>query len=112
MSRAKTADEVREEFLATCRELADYWAGNLAGEHTCHERLTGFLHSMLCIFDGVSGDLPAFDIQVSPHPDDAEFRRSQGEDWYEPGMVINDYMLHELLYRADLPGVWHGEGRS
>jgi hypothetical protein len=115
--RARTAEEVRAGFLNTCRDLADYWAeprithdGGAA--YTCHERLSGFLHSVLCVFDGVNGGMPAFDIVASPHPDDKEFHRSEGDDWIEPGTVINDCMMHELLYREDLPGVWHKHGRA
>ena len=35
-------------------------------------------------------------------------RRTSREDWH----LINDTMLHELLYREDLPGAWrrHGGG--
>lgn len=109
--RAKTPEEIRGDFLDTCRALADYWAGGQTHPdgttYTCHERLSGLLHSVLCIFDGVSVGLPAFDIVASPHPDDKEYHRGEGEDWIEPGTVINDTMLHELLYREDLPGVWH-----
>ena len=103
--RARTPEELRDHFMDTCRALADFWAG--VEERTCHERLTGLVHSILCIFDGVNGGLPAFDIVASPHPDDKEYQRSEGEDWIEPGTVINDTMLHELLYRPDLQGVWH-----
>ena len=110
--RAKTPEELRADFLDTCRNLADYWASDAARRDTCHERLTGFLHSILCIFDGVSSGLPAFNIVASPHPDDKEYYRSEGEDWIEPGTVINDCMLHELLYREDLPGVWRKHVRK
>ena len=106
--KAKAPEEIRSDFLDTCRHLTDYWADVDRG--TCHERLTGLLHSILCIFDGVSSGMPAFDIVASPHPDDKEYHRSEGEDWIEPGTVINDCMLHELLYRPDLQGVWRKNG--
>ena len=109
--KAKTPEEIRDDFLDTCRNLADYWAGPGVDRGTCHERLSGLVHSILCIFDGVNGGMPAFDIVASPHPDDKEFHRAEGEDWIEPGTVINDCMLHELLYRPDLQGVWHKHGR-
>lgn len=103
MSTAKSPEEVRDDFMNTCRSLADFWAGDGAAGKSCQERLQGLLHSILCIFDGVSGGLPAFDIVARPHPDDKEYHRSEGEDWIEPGTVINDTMLHELLYRQ---GIW------
>ena len=108
--KAKTAEEIRDDFMDTCRSLVDYWASPQVGRDTCHERLSGLLHSILCIFDGVSSGMPAFDIVASPHPDDKEYHRGEGEDWIEPGTVINDCMLHDLLYRPDLQGVWHKNG--
>jgi hypothetical protein len=105
--RAVTPEELRVHFLDTCRALAGYWASDAVKNATCHERLSGLVHSILCIFDGVNGGLPAFDIVAQPHPDDKEYHRSEGENWIEPGTVINDCMLHELLYRPDLPGAWH-----
>lgn len=107
--RAKTAEEIREDFMDACRSLADYWAGkpgsNVPVERTCYERIQGALHSWLCILDGVSGGLPAFDLVASPHPDDKEYHRAEGENWIEPGTVINDTMLHEVLYQ----GAWRRE---
>ena len=114
--RARTPEELRADFMDHCRAIADYWAGSGiqhqdGTSYSCHERLSGLLHSFLCIFDGVSGGMPAFDIVASPHPDDKEYHRSEGENWIEPGTVINGTMLHELLYREDLQGVWHRHGR-
>ena len=100
--RAKTAEEVRADFMNTCRTLADFWAGPGAEGKTARERLQGLVHSILCIFDGVNGGLPAFDIVASPHPDDKEFHRSEGENWIEPGTVINNCSLHDTLYK----GAW------
>lgn len=107
---AKTAEEIRRDFMDTLRALADYWAGkggsNVPGERTCHERLQGLVHSVLCIFDGVSGGLPAFDIVARPHPDDKAYHIAEGEDWIEDGTVINDTMLHEFLYVAGREDGW------
>lgn len=55
-------------------------------------------HGILCIFDGVAGSLPAFDITIRPHPDDKAYCEAQGDDWYVDGQVINDDVhLHDLL---------------
>jgi hypothetical protein len=88
--------------MYSCRSYADYWASPAVDRATCHERLQGLVHSILCIFDGVSGGMPAFDIVARPHPDDKEYHRQNGENWIEDGTVINDAMLHELLYQ----GAW------
>ena len=99
MSRAYTEDEVREQFLAHIRHLARYWA-TIPDRQTPLERCEGLAFSILNIFDGTT-DLPAFDIVLSPHPDDKAFHQSEGKNWYEPGMMINDCMLHELFYAED-----------
>ncbi len=95
--RAFTAEEVRQEFLDEIRGLAAYWEtcpslGGLKG------RLEGLAFSILNIFDGTS-NFPAVDLVLKPHPDDKEFHRAEGEDWYEPGMMFNDCHLHEMFYR-------------
>lgn len=95
--RAKTKEEVREELLAHIRQLAGYWA-TIPGK-TERERCDGLAFSILVIFDGQTMALPAMNLSLSPHPDNKEFNRSEGEDWYEPGMVINDDChLHDLYY--------------
>ncbi len=94
--RASTPEEIRDMFMDSCRSVADYWAGPLPEAATCRERIQGALHSWLCIIDGVSG-MHGFDLVASPHPDDKEYQRENGENWSEPGTVINDTMLHALL---------------
>lgn len=103
--RAQTADEIRDRFMDTCRASVDFWAGDDIERGSVHERLSGLLHSLLCIFDGVSGGMPAFDLAASPHPDDKQYHQDEGENWIEPGTVINDCMLHELIYGQ---GLWRG----
>jgi hypothetical protein len=96
--RARTPEEIRDDFMNTCRSIADYWAGDLRGEYSCRDRILGALHSWLCVIDGVSAGMPAFDLVASPHPDDKQFCIDEGEDWIEPGTVINaDDYLHDLL---------------
>ncbi len=92
MSKAKTVDEVKEEFLSQVKCIAHYWA-NLP-DKTSLERCDGVAFSILNILDGCSS-LPAFDLLVSPHEDDKQFNIDEGEDYYEPKMMINDCMLHE-----------------
>lgn len=95
--RAKTAEEAREEFLNYIREIARYWA-ELPGK-SAQERCDGLAFSILNIFDGTTMGLPAMDISLAPHEDDKEYHRNNGDNWYQPGMVINDCMLHEMYYR-------------
>ena len=95
--RAKTAEEVRDEFLDTVHMLAHYWS--IQPDKTPREMCDGLAFSILGLLDGVHMEFPAVDIVLQPHPDDMEYNIENGEDWYEPGMVINgDCHLHELYY--------------
>ena len=94
MSKAKSAEQVRNELISQIKLLSSYWA-NLEGK-TDRERCDGVAFSILNIFDGTSS-LPAFDLLVSPHEDDKQFNIDEGEDYYEPKMMINDCILHELF---------------
>ena len=104
--RAKTAEEIRTEFMHTCRVLTEFWATcNLpdGAEDTVLYRLQGALHSWLCIIDGVNAGIHGFDLVAAPHPDDKDYLRGEGEDWSERGTVINgDVYLHDHLYE----GTW------
>jgi len=92
--RAKTADEVREEFMRHLAGIAHYWA--TLPDKTPIEQCNGVVFSILNIFDGTAVGLPAMDISLSPHPDDQEYHRSDGSNWYEPQQVINGGLaLHE-----------------
>jgi hypothetical protein len=99
MVRALTDAELRERFMATCRELTDYWANPaMSPDYEWPDRMRGLLYSFLVVFDGCSNGMPALDIVARPHPDDKAFYQSRGENWIEDGTVINaDVMLHELL---------------
>lgn len=92
-ARAKTAEEVRHEFIDLIRAYSKYWSE--LSNKTPQERCDGLAFSILNIFDGTTW-LPAMNIHLSPHPDDADYCKEIKESWYEPDMVINDCMLHEL----------------
>lgn len=96
--RAKTADEMRDEFMDAVRCAVAYWAKE-SRQPDCVDKLSGLAHSLLCLIDGVTAGFPALDLVCSPHPDDEEFYKSEGEDWVPAGAVINESaMLHEMLY--------------
>jgi hypothetical protein len=98
MSRAYTAEEARDMFLSAARMLAHYWATTPQGG-TTQERCEGVVFSLLNCIDGTSGSFPcALDLTLRPHPDDKAFHIAEDESYFEPGMVINDAMLHELFY--------------
>lgn len=98
--RAHTKKEVREKLVKHFLSLADYWSQvKPSGPHNDTEkaRMEGLVHSILVTFDGCSCEFPAFDISPAPHPDDEEYNKSQGENWYAKE-VINDCSLHDLMW--------------
>lgn len=52
------------------------------------------------MLDGCA-DLPAMDVSMRPHEEDKAYRIKQDEDYYEPGMVINDCNLHDIWYKEN-----------
>lgn len=97
MSRAKTTEEVRAEFLQHIRGLVDYW-GEMPNR-TAREKCDGLAFSILNIFDGTTTMAPAMNIVLAPHKEDRAFYEAIGENWYEPGMIINDCCLHDLYLK-------------
>lgn len=100
MSQAKTKEEVREEFLRKVKTIVKFWATCKIPEpmrDTIEERCDGVAFSILNIFDGTSMGLPAIDLALCPHEDDKAYYIERDENWYEPGMIINDdvHLHHE-----------------
>lgn len=100
--RAYTKEEVREQLLRHMKALAEYWDN--VDRPTTLEKIEGALFSTLVIFDGGTVGLPAFDIVVRPHPEDEQFHKDHGDNWYEDGMVIGDdtELHHEFAQMEDL----------
>lgn len=97
MSRAKTVEEVREEFLSICRGTADYWA-KVEGR-TVEEKCHGVVFSLLVLLDGHTCGFPAVDLYPAPHPDDKEYAKKNGDNWYDPKKKFNDCYLHDMYYK-------------
>ena len=98
--RAYTAEEVRDHFLEYMRDMALFWAA--VEDKTIKEKLDGLCVSILNIFDGTT-NLPSFDIRVFPHEDDKAYAIENGENWYEPGTLVNSAteMLHDQYFEKD-----------
>lgn len=96
MSKSKSVEQVRGEFIDQVKVIASYWAR--LPNKTEMERCDGVAFSILNILDGCS-NMPAFDLLVSPHEDDKQFNIDEGEDYYEPKMMINDCMLHDAYFK-------------
>lgn len=104
MSRPYTQEEIMRQFLDYFSAMVDFWA-DVKGKND-KEKLSGLAFSILSMLDGCAGDLPAFEVIPTPHPEDKEYLKSQGENWYpdvesgdEAVTVHGDHMLHELWHR-------------
>jgi hypothetical protein len=95
--RAKTKEELREEFMDKVRLTVQYWQRETRSSKD--DAISGVAFSILNIFDGTAMGICGFDIVARPHPDDKEFHKSEGENWTKDGTVINDdAALHEMFY--------------
>jgi hypothetical protein len=91
--REKTKEEVVTEFLEHMQGMVRYWDRL---DKSPRDKLEGLLFSMLTTIDGCSAGMCGLSLTPSFHPDDPEFLKGEGEDWY-PTCVINDEVhLHEL----------------
>ena len=100
--RAYTADEVRDMLLDQIRAIANYWATTeLDPEHdTIKRRCEGVAFTILSTLDGSGAVLPGFDLIPTPHPEDKDFHKANGENWFSPKTRLN-YALHEYFYRKE-----------
>lgn len=103
MTKEKTTDEIREEFLAHVWHLVDYWGNLNNGENEKQDALEGLAFSILSTLDGSSAALPGFIVAPMPHETDKEYHMQNGEDYYpynDVDTVKADIAgsLHELFY--------------
>lgn len=80
MSREKTVEEVRSDFLNHIKIMISCW-DNLSNK-TTKEKLEGLAFSILVALDGEAGILPAFIVAPFPHPDDKQFNIDENENYY------------------------------
>ena len=101
MSKEKSEDEIRNEFLSHVRHLVKYW-GNLKDKN-CEEKLSGLAFSILSAIDGSSVNLCGFILAPCPHEDDKQYHIDKGDDYYPQNHESNVKCdiagsLHELFY--------------
>jgi len=87
-----SAKKARTRFLSHIKMLVKYWA-NVDGINV-EEKLDGLAFSILATIDGSSIELPAMDLVLRPHESDKDYCKSNGENWFEDGQVINGCELH------------------
>ncbi len=103
--RELTADEVRDRFLDHARAMVRFWSdpdlrqNPLEDRTDIERRVSGAVFSILVALDGALGDLPGFIVAPRPHPDDREFLRGEGENWFPEN--------HDAAVKADIAGELH-----
>jgi hypothetical protein len=103
MSKEKTVDEMREEFLSHVRTLIKYWdeVDGPDSPKTTKDRLAGLAFSILVTLDGGAADIPGYLIIPNSSEEDKGWYKQQGEDYYPipPQDIKGDIggFLHELL---------------
>jgi len=96
MSREKTVEEVREEFLEHIRGLVNYWDG--VENYTTKDKLQGLAFSILTTLDGCT-DLPSFIVAPLPHKDDKQYKIEEDENYYPEN--------HNIDVKCDIAGDLH-----
>lgn len=93
--RAYTEDEVVDMIARHAKTMARYWANipevdkATGKKYTVEDRCDGVAWSILAMFDGCSMGIPAFDLKAAVDPSDKKFHKEQGENWFDPKMVIS-----------------------
>lgn len=89
-----TEGKIRERFLRHVEGCIRSWL-NETRTPDVEGKMRGLAFSILVAIDGESA-LPAFKLIADPHPEDKEFRKSKGEDWYPENINIAGCLHNEL----------------
>jgi hypothetical protein len=95
--RAWTQEEVRDEFIDHVNVLIQYWSDH---DGSLKECLSGLVFSILTALDGESLAVPAFKVIPVSDPEDAEFLREEGSNWYPEDVDIAG-ALHDVFVRRE-----------
>jgi hypothetical protein len=105
--RQYTVDEVRESFLRYVWTIIEYWEKeNLeptgGATSSVRGKLEGVAFSIMSALDGSPIGLPAFAVLPAPHPDDQEYCRTHGHNWFPSGGDIGPLHEHFFKYKPKL----------
>ena len=98
MSRAKTKQEVADDFLNNIDRIVDYWSN--VKNQTNKEKCDGVAFSILVLIDG-GNSMPSIDLTIQPHKDDKKYHIENNENYYEPNMIFNEMELHSYYYKRN-----------
>jgi len=103
-------EEMLIMILQHLNQSKKYWATVKldSSRDTVEERLDGLCFSFLTMLDGVSAGLPTMEVIPTPHPDDEEYLRNEGENWWPNQTekfeqsnlksIGSGHMLHDLWH--------------
>lgn len=99
MSKEKTVEEIRNEFLNHIASLVEYW--DKTGKNK-KDALEGLAFSIMSTLDGTSIGIPSFIVAPLPHSDDKQYHINNNEDFYpqnDEEKINGDIAgsLHELI---------------
>ena len=100
--RAYTTKECRDRFQKHMFMLCKYWSEVPQNREsltlTERDRMEGLCHSIQAYLDGRTLNSPSMDLVIHNCKGDKEFHISEGENWFEDGMIINDESLTETFF--------------
>jgi len=101
MSKEKTVEQIRDEFLSHVEHLVDYWCDTKENKR---EAMEGLAFSIMSALDGSSMALPAFIVAPLTNKDDMLYHITNGTDYYpynDDNKVDGDIggSLHELIFK-------------
>lgn len=96
--REMTPEECRTALLEQIAVNVRYWLHEPRAA-TVREKLNGLAFSILVIIDGESA-LPGFELIPSPHEDDKEYHRENGDNWWPDDVDISGD-LHEHWHKFE-----------
>jgi len=96
--REYTREEVKEKFLKYIWGLIEYWEKE-TNRSDLRKQMEGLAFSILVLLDGGSIVLPGFIVCPYPAPEDKDYCKDQGCNWFPES--------HELLPKCDIGGGLH-----
>lgn len=93
VSRPLTTEEMQDAFLDHVQACVCNWEAESL-QKSVRERLEGLAFSILVLLDGEAVMYPGCQVIPTPHPDDEQFHRQKGSNWYPSGVDIAG-SLHE-----------------
>jgi len=100
MSKEKTTEEIKQEFINTVKSYVHYW--DKLPDINTRAKLEGLAFSIMVMIDGGASGLPGFILAPCPYKEDKQFYVDSEEDYYpenDEDSINGDIAgnLHDLL---------------